>query len=51
MLLSAAVLSGEYYNITVFPKKQEVFFNFFKFFNPTVFLQIKPNSGKVIHYI
>ena len=25
MLLSAAVLSGEYYNITVLPKKQEVF--------------------------
>jgi len=31
MLLSAAVLSGEYYNITVFPKKQEVFLIFLNF--------------------
>ena len=31
MLLSAAVLSGEYYNITVFPKKQELFLIFLNF--------------------
>ena len=31
MLLSAAVLSGEYYDITAVPKKQEVFEIFLKF--------------------
>ena len=43
MLLSAAVLSGEYYNITVHPKKQELFLIFLNFLIPPLFRRFFTN--------